>query len=92
MLEKLFAGTNIRFDTHSLGLEGLNSLDGAADVVGHRLEVLQQLLGLVNNSLVLQHRAVMSEIDGCRLRGVLVGEPLGIGVSLSEGLNSGNGL
>jgi hypothetical protein len=34
----------------------------------------------------------MSEIDGCRLRGVLVGEPLGIGVSLSEGLNSGNGL
>ena len=92
MSEKPFAYTEACFNTHSLGFEGLNSLDGAADVVGHGLEVLQQLLRLVNNGLVLQHRAVMSEVDGCRLRGVLVGEPLGIGVSLSEGLNSGNGL
>ena len=51
--EKPFAGTGACFNTHSLGFEGLNSLDGAADVVGHGLEVLQQLLRLVNNGLVL---------------------------------------
>lgn len=57
-----------------------------------RLEVLQELLGLIDNSLVLEHRAVVCKVDGGRLGGVLCVYPLCVAVTLAEGLESGDGL
>ena len=78
--------------TYSLCLEGLDGLEGSADIVGGGLEVLQVLLGVVNNSLVLQNRAVVSEVNGGGLAGVVVVDTLGIGVTLAEGLDGSDGL
>lgn len=61
------------------------------DIIGHRFEVFQQLLRLVNYGLVLQYGAVMCEVNSGRLRVVLSGEALGLRVSLAEGLERGNG-
>lgn len=77
--------------THSLGLKGLDSLNGRGNVVCHRLEVFEQLLRLVDDGLVLQDGAVMGKVNGCRLVGIVVGQSLGIGVTLAEGLEGGNG-
>mgnify|MGYP007051635911 CR=1 FL=1 len=79
-------------DAYSLGFEGLNGLEGCANVVGDGLELLQELLGLVNDSLVLQNGAVMSEVDGGGLIGVGGRHSLGVSVTLAEGLDSSNGL
>ena len=45
--------------THSLGLERLDGFDVRVDVVRHRLKVTQDLLCFVDDSLVLQHGAVV---------------------------------
>lgn len=52
-----------RAKTHSLALESINSLDVSSDVVVDWLEVLDDLLGLVDNGLVLytqERREMMS--------------------------------
>lgn len=61
-------------------------------VVCDRLERSDELLSLVNDSLVLENRAVVGEVDG---RGLLAegrGRALGVGVALAERLQCGNGL
>lgn len=77
---------------HSLGLESVNGLQLAVDVVGGGLEVLEVVLELVDDSLVLQDAAVVGEVD---LLGSL-GEDLhltaGVIVALLEGLEGGCGL
>lgn len=57
-----------------------------ADVVGHRLEVLEGLLGLVDNSLVLQHITIMREIYAGRLGFELSVDALCVSMALAEGL------
>ena len=78
--------------THRLSLERLNGLDLRVHVVGDGLEVTEDLLGLVDDRLVAENRAVVLEVDRCRLCGELGMYPLGIHVALAEGLESSNGL
>jgi hypothetical protein len=61
-------------------------------VIRHGLELLQQLLGLIDDGLVLQDGAVVRDIDGGGLRGVLVVDELGVVVPFAEGLEGGDGL
>ena len=57
-----------------------------ADVVGHGLEVAQDLLGLVDDGLVLEHGAVVLEVEGRRLRRQRVARQLRVMVPLAERL------
>lgn len=52
---------------HSLGLECLDGLNLARDVVGGGLESLELLLDVVDDGRVLQHGAVVGEVDRLRL-------------------------
>jgi len=52
----------------------------------NRFEVLEKLLSLINNSLILQNRTVLGEIDSGRLGGILAMQALGIAMALPEGL------
>jgi len=61
-------------------------------IIRHGLELLQQLLGLIDDGLVLQDGAVVRDIDGGGLRGVLVVDELGVVVPFAEGLEGGDGL
>lgn len=83
---------NDKHNTYSLSLEGLDRLEGGADVVGGGLEVVQELLSLIDNGLVLQYRAVASEVNGGGLASEVVVNTLGIGVTLAEGLDGSDGL
>ena len=78
--------------THGLGLERLNSLDLRAHVVRDGLEVAEDLLGLVDDSLVTENRTVVLEVDGRRLGSELALDALGIGVPLAERLEGRNSL
>lgn len=78
--------------THRLDLKRLDGLDVCAHVVGDRLELLQELLGLVNDGGVPQNRAVVSEVNSGGLRIELRVDALGIRVPLAEGLEGGDGL
>ncbi len=60
-------------------------------VVRHRLEAVEQLFRLVDNALVAQHRAVVRDINGGGLVGVVLLQPLCLGVVFSECLQSGDG-
>lgn len=60
-------------------------------VVRDGLEAREQLLRLVDDALVAQHRAVVREVDGRRLGGVLLRQALRLGVALAEGLQGGDG-
>jgi hypothetical protein len=46
-------GAQDRATTYRLGLECLDGLDMTADIIGDWLEILESLLGLVDNRLVL---------------------------------------
>lgn len=61
-------------------------------IIGNGLERLQCTLRLVNHSLVLQHTAVVRNVDGRRLRGERGMNALRLGVPLAEGLEGGDGL
>jgi hypothetical protein len=76
---------------YRLDFKGLDGIYVCIDIIRHRFEVFQQLLCLVDYSLVLQYGAVMCEVNGGRLRVVLSGEALGLRVSFAEGLERGNG-
>ena len=81
-----------RHATYRLGLERLNSLDLRAHVVRDGLELVEELLRLVHDRLVLEHRAVVREVDGGRLSVELGLYPLCVRVALAEGLQGGDGL
>lgn len=77
--------------SYSFGLESLYGLDVCACVISNRIEVLQKLLGFINNGLVLQDRTVVRKIDSCGLRRVLGLETRSVSMAFTEGLQSGNG-
>jgi hypothetical protein len=76
----------------SLGLESLDGLDLATEIVGSWLEGLVVVLDLVDNSLVLKNGAVVGEVDLLWLLGKLNNAAAGLFVALLEGLEGGNGL
>lgn len=77
---------------HSLGLKGIDSLNLTANIVGRRLEALEVALDLVNDGLVLQHVAVVGEVDGLRLLGKSLDLAARFVVTLLEGLQGGGRL
>lgn len=76
----------------SLGLEGINGLQLAGNIVGGGLEVLELVLDLVDDGLVLQNAAVTGEVDGLRLLGKELNLAARIVVTLLESLQRGSGL
>ncbi len=76
----------------SLGLEGINGLQLAGNIVGGGLEVLELVLDLVDDGLVLQDAAVTGEVDGLRLLGKELNLAARIVVTLLESLQRGSGL
>jgi hypothetical protein len=82
----------VQGDTYSLRLEGFNGLHMAADVVRDRLEVAHGLLGLVHDSLVLEQRAVVRDVDSGGLVLESVGDALRVTVPLAERLERSDGL
>lgn len=79
-------------NTNGLGFERFDGLDVGADVVCHRLERLENALGLVDDSLVLNQRAILGDVDGGGLGGQLVVDTESLGVSLAESLEGCDGL
>ena len=71
-------------NTHGLRLKRLDRLDVLANVVRHRLEVAEDFLSLVYDSLVLQDRAVVCDIDGGGLGLQLCSNTLSVCVSFAE--------
>ncbi len=63
-----------------------------ANIVRHRLERLQDLLSLIDDSLVLQHGAVVRKVDRGGLGGVLGVDALCFAVSFPESLEGSDGL
>jgi len=57
-------------------------------IVGNRLEILQELLGLIDDVLIFKDRAVVGKVDSGRLRGQLAMNSLSVGMSLAECLES----
>lgn len=79
-------------NTNGLGFERFDGLDVSADVVCHGLERLENALSLIDDSLVLNQRAVLGDVDGGGLGGQLVVDTESLGVSLAESLEGCNGL
>jgi len=77
---------------HSLRLKRLDSLDLAPDIVRLRLVRGVALLDLVDDGLVLEHGAVVCEVDGLRLLGEQGHFAARIVVALLEGLEGRGGL
>jgi hypothetical protein len=75
-----------------LGLESIDGLQLAADIVGSGLEGLEVVLDLVDNSLVLEGLAVVGEVDGLGLLGQDLDLAAGIIIALLESLQGGGGL
>lgn len=77
---------------HGLGLEGVDGLDLAVDIVGLGLEGLEALLYLIDDGLVLEDGAVLGKVDfGGQLR-QLLDLALGVVVAGLEGLQRGDRL
>lgn len=79
-------------DTYSLGLEGVNSLELSLDIVGDGLEVVKNLLGLVDNVLVLENALVVGKVDGGGLLLELGESSSGVLVPLPESRDLGDGV
>ena len=77
---------------NGLGLEGVNGLKLAGNVVGGRLEVLEVVLDLVDDGLVLQDLAVVREVNGLGLLAEDLDLATGVIVALLEGLQGSGGL
>lgn len=77
---------------HGLDLEGLNGLELPVDVVRGGLEGGEALLDLVDDGLVLQHGAVVREVNlgGLLLEGLELAA--GVVIALLEGVERGDGL
>lgn len=76
--------------THRLALECLDCLHMLAHVVSHWLEVTQDTLSLVDNSLVLKNGAVVGKVNGRRLGRVLAVNALSLSMALAESLKRCN--
>lgn len=76
----------------SLGLEGLDGLDLAVDIVGLGLEGLEALLDLVDDGLVLEEGAVLGKVDLGGQFGQLLDLALGVVIARLEGLQRGDRL
>lgn len=76
----------------SLGLEGIDGLQLAVDIVGGGLEVLEVVLDLVDDGLVLEDVPVVGEVNGLRLLGKDLDLAAGVIVALLEGLERSGGL
>lgn len=77
---------------HGLDLKGLDGLDLAGDIVGGGLEGGEALLDLVDDGLVLEDGAVLSEVDGRGELRQLLDPAAGVLVALLESLKGGGGL
>lgn len=75
-----------------LGLEGIDGLQLARDIVGDGLEGSESLLDLLDDGLVLEDGSVGGEVDGGGLLGKGLELAAGVLVALLEGLEGGNGL
>jgi len=82
----------MRWKTYSLGLDSLDGLDLGLDIVGGGLEGGESLLDLINDGLVLEDLAVVSEINGSLLLLEISQDAASLLVALAEGAQSGNGL
>lgn len=70
---------------HGLRLEGLNGLDLSAHIIGLWLECLELFFDLIDHGGVLQHGAVVGEVDGRRLFTQNGDLAAGVVISLLEG-------
>lgn len=77
---------------NSLGLEGVNGLELAVDIVGSGLEGLEVVLELVDDSLVLQDAAVVAEVNSLGLLGEDLDLAASLVIALLESLERGSGL
>lgn len=75
-----------------LGLKGLNGLDLSVHVVRRGLEGLEVALDVSDDGLVLQHLAVVREIDGLGGLGERLDLATGSVVAVLESLQGGSGL
>jgi hypothetical protein len=64
----------------------------STNIICDRLVVLQLFLDLINNSLVLEDRAVVREVDSGWLRRGSLLDSLRVSVTLAECLQGGDGL
>jgi len=79
-------------DTHSLGLEGVNSLELSLNVVSDGLELGEDLLGLGDDVLVAKDLVVVGKVDFGVLLLELVELALGVVGTLAEGRDLGEGV
>jgi hypothetical protein len=75
----------------SLCLKGFNSLELLRDVVGDRLVRVESLFNLVNNSLILELRAVRRKVDLGRLVAQLINLFAGILEALLKRIEGSGG-
>lgn len=96
LLETAELGLNLALGLLSaldgLGLESVDGLQLAADIVGGGLEVLEVVLDLVDDGLVLQDLAVVLEVDSLGLLRQDLNLAARIVVTLLEGLEGSSGL
>lgn len=96
LLQVLQLGLNLTLGSlgvlNSLGLEGINSLQLAVDIVGNGLEGLEVVLELVDDGLVLQDAAVVAEVNGLGLLGQDLDLAASLVVALLESLEGDGGL
>lgn len=96
LLETAELGLNLALGLLSaldgLGLESIDGLQLAADIVGGGLEVLEVVLDLVDDGLVLQDLAVVLEVDSLGLLRQDLNLAARIVVTLLEGLEGSSGL
>lgn len=96
LLQVLQLGLNLTLGSlgvlNSLGLEGVNGLQLAADIVGNGLEGLEVVLELVDDGLVLQDAAVVAEVNGLGLLGQDLNLAASLVAALLESLEGGGGL
>ena len=78
--------------TYSLGLNSFNGLDLGLNIIRGRLERLEGLLNLINDSLVLKNLAVMSKVNGGLLFLEISQDTTSLLVTLAERAQSSNGL
>jgi hypothetical protein len=78
--------------TYSLGLEFINGLDLHANIIRLRLELLEQFLCIIDDTLVFQYRTIVCKVDRGGLRSESSVDSLSVAMPLSEGLERRNSL
>ena len=93
--DQTFIGTvceGTKKGTYRLSLKRLNRLDLRSHIVGDRLEVAEDLLSLVDDSLVAENGAVVVKVNGRGLGCELGLDTLCVPVPLAERLEGRDGL